>query len=398
MRLWLLLLLLSSAAQADELDALTLADRPPAPAELRSDWHNFVEAAAASNGQQRLSLDVSYDRRFAPGLRALLADRLDVSGPGAHKVNTLKEAYLGWQPTQNQLLDVGRINARFGVASGYNPTDFFRADAVRSVVSPTPSSLRENRLGVAMLRGQTLWDGGSLTAIAAPRLADSASDAPFSPDWGATNRSTRWLLAASQKLGQDFSPQWLLFGGERQQPQLGVNASVLLNDATLAYAEWSGGRSASLLDQARGVQRESFHARLATGVSYTTDNKLTVTAEYQYNGAALDKDGWQRLRAGAPAAYWQYRATVNRLQDLATRQALYLFANWQDAGLQHLDVSALHKLDLSDHSHMSWLEARYHWSRTELAVQWQRNQGAAGSVYGALPQGAVWQTLLRYYF
>jgi len=398
MRYVLLLLLLASAAQADELDALSLADRPAAAPEPLCDWRGFAEAAGASGGQPRPSLDVSFDRRFAPGWRAVLADRLDINWPGERKINTLKEAYLAWQPSQNQLLDAGRINARFGVASGYNPSDFLRGDAVRSVVSPTPGSLRENRLGVALFRGQTLWDGGSLTAIVAPRLAEQPSNAPFSPDWGASNRSSRWLLAASQQLVPGFSPQWLLFGGERQSPQLGLNASALLNDATLAYVEWSGGHSASLLDQAQGAARQAFHSRLASGLSYTTANKLSVTAEYHYNGAAPDAAGWNALRAGPPGDYWRYRAWVSRQQDPATRHALFWMAQWQDAGLPHLDLTALHKHDWIDHTHMSWLEARYHWSRAELALQWQRNQGSAGSVYGALAPRQQWQTLLRYYF
>ena len=46
----------------------------------------------------------------------------------------------------------GRINVRNGAALGYNPTDFFRSGALRSVVSIDPNSLRENRLGTVMLR------------------------------------------------------------------------------------------------------------------------------------------------------------------------------------------------------------------------------------------------------
>ena len=61
-----------------------------------------------------------------------------------------------------------------------------------------------------MLRGQTVWSGGSLTALASPHLADQPSDAAFSLDLGATNRQDRWLLALSHQLSESISPQWLL--------------------------------------------------------------------------------------------------------------------------------------------------------------------------------------------
>jgi opacity protein-like surface antigen len=406
--LGLLILALASLARADDLEALQLADLPAAPAEQRSDWRGFVEAAAFgsrarsdddwSHGE-RLSLDLYGEHRFAPGWRGVLADRLDVFWPDASKVNTLKELYLSWQPGPAHIVDGGRINSRFGVASGYNPTDVFRADAVRAVVSPTPSSLRENRLGTGMLRGQTLWEGGSFTAIYAPKLDSTPDQGEFSPDWGATNRQNRWLLALSQQLSDGFSPQWLLFGSERGEPQLGANATMLLGDATVLFAEWAGGRTSSLLDQAVGHPGgQAFRSRLASGLTYTTSGKLSLTVEYEYNGAGLDRNGWGALRAGPAGRYWQYRDWVRRQQELPTRQALYFYASWQDAAVEHLDLTAMERVDWLDRSRMSWLEARYHWPHSELALQWQWQSGTAGSEYGALPQRSMGQVELRRYF
>jgi hypothetical protein len=40
-------------------------------------------------------------------------------------VNSLREAYLSWQPEGgNMVMEFGRINLRYGPGYGYNPTDF----------------------------------------------------------------------------------------------------------------------------------------------------------------------------------------------------------------------------------------------------------------------------------
>jgi opacity protein-like surface antigen len=402
----------SSVPSASDADALLLADTTPSTIARASDWRVFAESALSQSTQragsapaagQRLSFDLAYDGILAPGWRAVLADRLDLDWQrrfdNETSVNTLKEAYLSWQFNPDQLLDLGRINTRYGVATGYNPTDFFRGGAVRSVVSADPDSLRRNRLGSVMLRSQSLWAGGGLTALVSPKLTDAPSDAPFSADLGATNNRNRWLLSGSQQLGAGFSPQWSFYSEQHASPQLGLNLTALLNNATVAYVEWSGGRSRSLRPLAlNGADDSAFRSRLATGITYTTASKLTWTLEYEYNGAGLDKAGWDALRRGAPPAYLQYRRFAGSLQELPTRQAIFVRAGWQDAIVARLDLSALARLNIADRSRMTWLEARYHWDRADLALQWQLNAGAAASEFGALPQRRMAQAVLTYFF
>jgi opacity protein-like surface antigen len=413
-QLALIVLLVAGPALADDSDAaaLSLADSAPAAVERAGAWHVFVEGAAGGSRlrdgrttthEQRLSLDVQYDQSFAPGWRAVFADRLDVNWQGRlsdkDTVNTLKDAYLSWQPQADRIVDLGRINARYGVAAGYNPTDYFRDGAIRSVVSIDPVSLKKNRQGSVMLRGQTLWDGGSLTALYSPRLADRPNDTAFNPNLGATNNRQRWLVAASHPLADGIAPQWLLYGEEHRSPQLGFNLSTLPNDATVAYLEWSGGRSPSLLSQALNRADDSaFRSRLAAGLTYTTVNRMSFTLEYEYNGAGLDQTDWNALSRGSAAAYGQYRKWVQSAQELPTRQTLFFYSTWQDAMINHLDLSAMVRFNIADRSRLSWLEARYRWARADLALQWQINSGRAGSEYGALSQERMAQVLVRYFF
>lgn len=397
-----------AAAQSSDLDALLLADTPSPPSVAASDWHWFAEMAAGqvhnpvgTHSNQRLSLDLQLDKSLAPGWRGVLANRLDLDSPAQrgteHRINTLKEAYVGWQPTDAQALDLGRINARFGVATGYNPTDYFRTNSLRSLVSVDPNSLKKNRQGAFMLRGQTLWADGALTAVLSPRLARQPDSAPFALNEGATNASNRWLLAWSQRLSERLNPQWLLYGEERKPPQIGFNLAALANDATVVFMEWSGGRGRSQVSQALGLTEGlRFQQRLSTGITYTTAHKLSFTLEYSSNSAAPAASQWRALQRGSPWAYALYRNWTQSAQELTTHSQYALYANWPDALIPHLDLSAMVRINGADHSRLHWLEARYHWSQTDLALQWQSSRGTPYSDFGAVPR--AWQLSLRRYF
>lgn len=399
-------------AHAQDADALNLADHADMKAEKPSDWKVFGEAGLResmrrSNGEAlhagRVSLDVRYDRMFAPGWRAVFADRLDMNrsdgATGDGNVNSVKEAWLSWQASPERIADFGRINVRNGVAMGYNPTDAFRAGAIRSATSIDPASLRENRLGSVMLRGQGLWQGGSLTAVLSPKLASAPNSGAYSLDLGATNRRNRWQVALSQSVSESLNPQVLLSGGAGESAQLGFNLSALANDATVVFFEWSGGRSRSLGSQALdGVDDSGFRNRLATGLTTTTADNLSLTFEVDYNGAGLDRDAWNALRRGSPAAYGRYRTFASGLQDPATRRHAFFYASWTDAFVKHLDLNAMLRYDAIDSSRLQWIEARYHWARVDLALQTQLNSGKPGSDYGAIVERRITQLLLRTYF
>ncbi|WP_244130407.1 hypothetical protein [Burkholderia sp. BCC0044] len=355
----------------------------------------------------RLSLDLTARHAFSNGWGISFADRLDLNGPwrfdgDSGAINTLKELYVdGRVGSGSTLLQAGRVNVRLGVATGYNPTDFFRDNAVRSVTSVDPASLRENRLGTVMLRGQQLWADGSVSALVAPRIADRPNDASFSPDFGATNQRTRWMLQFSQRVISDLSPQIVIYddGKPGSSPQFGVNLVHLVNNACVGYVEWSGGRGPSTLARALGQPYSdvAFRWKLATGATCTTSRNLSVTLEYDRDGAALDRAGWQALRNGPPAGYAAYRTLAAAQQDPTTRDGLFAMVRWQDAWIQRLDLSGFVRLNLADRSRLTWLEARYRFPRTDVALQWQINAGASSTEYGALPQSNLFQLLVKHY-
>jgi hypothetical protein len=390
---WLIALLCSAAFASDQ-DALLLADQTLAEPVVNRDWFLSIEGAwgrarldKSYENTQRRSVDFRLDTPLAADWRVVFADRLDGFGPGwqapESKVNTLKEAYLSWQPTADIALDFGRINTRYGVGLGYNPSDFFKEGAVRSVVSVAPASLRENRQGSVMLRGQKLWSGGALTALFSPKLANEADPEAFSLDWGASNPRDRYLLALSQN--GDISSQFLLFGDGGAQPQLGLNLTGLLNDATVLHAELSTAKEGERI------------YRLASGLTWTSESKLSLSFEYQYDGGAKSAAEWQALQVGPLQDYWRYRGEVQSRQSMLTQQATMAFARWPDL-IPQLELAAMWRHDLIDRSDMAWLEARYHFKAVDIAWEWQFNRGDALSQYGALPEKRSTSLLLKYYF
>jgi opacity protein-like surface antigen len=397
------------ADDEDDSAALSLPGPAGAPAPPRA-LTLLTEAAAGQSEQrtgpaidaQRLSFDLHADERWSGTWRMVVDDRLDLDRvdqpPDTQAVNTLKQAYVSaqWQP--DLLFDAGRINARQGVGFGYNPTDLFRADALRTVESLDPNSLRDNRLGSVMVRAERLWDGGAVTASYSPRLATAPSMAPFAADWGATNSQDRWQLALTQRLGASVSPQWLLSGTAGAPPQFGMNVTWAVGGATVGYLEASGGRSQSSWAQALDLpDSQAFRARLAAGATYNTTDKLSITVEYDYDGAARGRGAWAAARAGDPRRYGLYRTFVAAQQDLATLHGAFVYASWQDVIVRHLDLSGFLRVDLIDHSRLPWFEMRYHFTRVDAAFRWQDAVGGPTTDYGAAAARRTWQLVLDYY-
>ncbi len=418
--------------QEDDAAALALADHTQSATDSPRACVEYAEAAAidttdagSSNAGGRASASIRCDAALANRWHAVVSDRLDyfwAHGSSAQAVNTLKEAYVSFGGGGMELLDLGRINVREGAGFAYNPSDYFRADAIRAVISIDPDTLRDERLGTLMARSQTLWASGSFTAMYAPRVSAEPSSSPLSADLGATNSHSRWVLVLSQRLATDFQPQISVTGTEHEPPQAGLNLTYLLNSATVAYVEWSGGRSPANLAASGyfgtaashaampgaealagaapvgGTGATAFHSRLSTGFTYTTPYELSVTLEYEYDGAAPGNGDWRAVRNGPLAPYIQYREYAGAQEELAARENLFGYAHWDDVGITHLDLTAFVRFDPYDHSRLLWTEARYHWRHAGVAVQWQRRAGDATSDLAPWPVRQSWLALIDYYF
>jgi hypothetical protein len=393
----------------DDLDALKLADDAPAvPATQTRPWRVFVEGAAGRGklratdedfGIYRGSVDLRFDVPLSKELRGIFSDRLDLIDsdgvPPGENVNTLREAYLSWARTEHQIIDLGRVNVRNGAAVGFNPTDWFKENALRAVTDPDPAVLRENRQGTVVLQLQQLWDQASLTATFSPRLARSADSATFGLNAGATNPNNRWLLAGSYRFSDKFNPQLLVYGGVDTPAQLGFNLSSLIGDAVVVYGEFAAGNGPSLVAQALSLpENDSGQQRASLGLTYTTPFNFSLSAEAEYNSAAPTDDQWYALPLGAQQ---QVLSTAQALQDLPTRRQLFFYASWKDLMWPRFDASGFLRQDLETSSRVFWLEGRYRWQQAEVALQWQKFSGSTGSVYWAVPEQQTVQLVFRFY-
>lgn len=402
---------LGAEAEADA-DALNLESAPEAAPEAARNTRFFIEGAIGnasqrylpnSRGTGRASFDFSHSARFAPGLRAVISDRLDHIYPrdaGADEtVNSLREAYLSWQPEgASTVLEFGRINLRYGPGYGYNPTDFFRDGSLRVLTTADPFALRENRLGSVMLRAQRLWSGGSLSVAYSPKLADHPSTDGWSLDLGSTNNRDRALVALGIRFSQRVSSQVLLYKEDGLSPALGANLTALLSDAAVAHLEWSRSKEPDLLSRALVLPgAAATRNRFVGGVTYTTLGKLSVTAEYQYNGFGLNQSNWAALGA-APATQQAYLREALRLQELAPRQAYLIYVTQKSLVLKNLDLTAYLRLNPGDNSRLAWVELRHRWPSFDLTLQLQQNMGRPTSEFGILPDRRIVQVLGTYYF
>ena len=408
-----LLACMTPAGAADDTDALglTLATEPQ---KEEGAVRAYAELAVGKIGRRfglpdqeirRISLDFNATLRPAAGWRLGFSDRLDdihPVEPGVQNtVNSLREAYVGWQDESGgNLVDVGRVNLRLGSALVYSPTDYFRDGSIRAVTNVDPIATRLNRMGTLMARAQRLWGGGSVSLVLAPKAGDGPSERSFSPDFGATNHADRGLLAVNLQASEKISGQAIAYYERGKGAQLGANATALVSDAAVAYIDWSGGKDSDLLaDALGGPKRVLTRDRFATGITYTTSTRLAVTAELEYNGFAADRARQQDtpFRLGG-RAYGAYLLEVQRRQDIASRRAFVLYAKQTDAGLKNLDFTGLLRTNLEDHSRFVWVEARYRLPSFDVALQLQSSSGGTGSEWGALAATRVVQLMGAYYF
>lgn len=406
---------LSPVSAADDSDALALEAEPETDAKPRSEpaLRLYIEGAVGRIAQRyglpdvevrRLSLDLNWSTRLSDRWRFAISDRLDeihpTDGATPSTLNSLREAFFSWQDEGGQdIAEFGRINLRTGPAYGFNPTDYFRDDALRAITTADPFSLRENRLGTVVARYQRLWAGGGFSLALAPKLADAPSNGSFSLDLGATNNRDRGVATWSAQFSDKLSGQLLAYADQDRGMQLGGSVTALLSTSLVGHLEVSRGRDDDLFSaEVRGVLRQTTRNRLAAGATYTTATRLALTAEYEYNGFAPDQASWDaNLAAGLPA-YGNYLQAAQARQDIASRSAWMLYATQKSAFWKSLDLTAFLRLNAEDNSRTGWLEMRYHWPHADAALQWQTNTGKPSSEYGLVPYRQLVQLLGSWYF
>lgn len=365
-----------------------------------------VERRHQNNGAEsghRASIDLRWQPRLGDewrGVVSLRADDMQPVLPGQRSSRLhVREALVTWAASDDRrTLELGRLNLRHGPTFGYNPTDYFRRGATRSIVTADPVALRENRVGTFLIRGSQLLDSGSISLTWAPQLTSRPpSDTPVSLDLGATNGRDRWLLSLNRKLSDRWSAEALLLAERDASTRIGLSFTGLVSDAIVANGEWSTQKSESLLDQALSSPGQQLRRHQASlGLTGTLPGEISLTAEFSMNTAGLDRGDWMTLfTQSSPATLTTFFNGVQADQELAARRAWLLYATKKSVfGLKALELTAFLRHSAVDHSGMAWAELRYRLPKVDIALQSQHVLAKSGSEYFAIPFRRVTQLLL----
>jgi hypothetical protein len=398
----------------------------PVPSSDDSGWNN------------RLSLDVKTEIIFSPNLSFIMADRLhylleeNMEESGGRIQNDLKELYVTGNSYQFLYLDFGRVNFKNGVAVGFNPTDYFKKNAVSYRISEDPNLLRENRLGVVMARAQGIWEKGSVTLALAPEINQDPdtwwTDADsYGLRLDKTNISDRFLSKITLNAFPDFNPEFLYFY-DSDRSNFGANLTKGIGDAAIVYLEWSGSRRPDIFAQSLTEAQESgaiprnspwvidsgreshFQNQLAIGFSYTEKVNRTTFVEYHFNEAGFtqaDWDNWfnagkeagtllqnpatEALGTGMLGQLWTTRKWSQEAQEPLSRHSIFIRTFWEDALIHSLDLTGITRISLLDGSFFAQPMAEYH-IRKNLTLSLSVNLfiGSDETEYGSVnPKGDV---------
>jgi opacity protein-like surface antigen len=398
--------------------------RAPDMDTFQQKWHN------------RMSLDVSGEVNISPDFSLNIADRMNMfnKGKSTSLLNDFKEFYGAYKVSGGVYLDAGRIDIRNGTASGYNPTDYFKAFAANNRVSDDPKILRENRLGTVVVRGQALFDKGSLTLAYAPPITNPRGELwtereDSFANLGRTNSHSRFFASFGAKFFKDLNPEILLYN-EAGQTGAGVNLSAAVAGAAIIYAEWNGKFAPDLLSAAaRGTNApvnpissdsgNRLRNQLATGVSLTLSKDVSTWLEYHYNGAGADKGQWNdwvkstayadalmnnpvthTAGNGMSGQLWSLRQWALSAQEPFCRHYLFLRVSWQKAiFIRALDLTSLISVNLYDWSYFLQNIAEYHvGDSATLSLTLELNQGGKSSEFGSIRESGRLKAAFRYYF
>jgi len=338
-----------------------------------------------------------------------------------------REGFVTWEPAPQRYLEAGRINLRNGVALGFNPTDFFKTRTQIDQASLDPSVIRQDRLGTVMVRGQTIWDGGSASIAFAPKLTSPARlqggglASGFDPHVDRTNGADRLLATLNFDLA-DLAPQALVYR-EGGTTRLGLNLTHPVGQSAIAYAEWAGGGEADLVSRAIAFGKrtgtlpeaapsplasdaaKTFRNDLSIGGSWTSESKITVNLEYHYHQAGFSHQDWRQFFAAGGSSrtaaneLWFVRGFAADQQEPATRHQAFLRADWTDAFTPGLELTGFAFVDLYDASTLAQLSASYAVSNAwTIAGYVSADLGGARTERGSLPTAASAIVQLVRYF
>lgn len=320
-------------------------------------------------------------------------------------------------------LEFGRLNIRNGVAQGFNPTDWFKADSLITADSQDPSDRREERLGTLIIGGtgsvgSTLYQFGFRPRIRAGEGSLLADKDVIGMGFDRTNPSEAAFLKVSPELGGGVAMTGYLLW-EDGHAGAGFEVSSSLGDSLVFYGETFIQDSRSIAAQALrdGQGSAAFRRRMdaddgyewltqaAIGMSWSLpigQEDASLSLEYHFNDAGLSDSEIDALAAAegmdlAAAGAIRNLAAVEQMP-LAREQLFARFAwndIWGDADFTALGFYVPH-----DESGLIQVSAGIPLfnDNAEISLRAITTFGGSDSIYGANPVETTTQVALTYTF
>lgn len=411
------LALATTTVRATEDDWLPESEADVAPAANAQDGRVFAEVALdrAWDGHgntldtlANAALDAYLTATPADSWQAVLSARLDydhaesATAPSSHThALTLREAYVS-HAAASSTVDVGRITVRDGVATGFNPSDVFRAGSLLARRTNDPTRLRESRVGVVGARIQHTFAAGELAAMLVPSIDDDQQPGWYSPRWGSVNdgRAQAYLKYTPPRWGNLYTS--VIWHHARDAGNTwGFNASSTLGTSTIAYLEYARTALVPMSAVLAGSEDQNRRGttQFAAGISVSTATRLTATLEYDFNDAGLDRAHWNGAWGTAsPERVSHALGEAALRQDPLGRHSALLMIQREQAFSPNDQLACLVRANLVDRSQLRWCEWRYRLPRVEWSANVASVDGAARSEYGAGPAAWALGVKARFYF
>ncbi|MCU0910911.1 MAG: hypothetical protein MUE98_06060 [Rhodobacteraceae bacterium] len=337
----------------------------------------------------------------------------------------VQELALSWRLSPAVTVDLGRLNIRNGVAQGFNPTDWFKADSLVVTDSQDPGDRRRERLGTLVVGGTLTW--GSTLIQAGYRPEVDADPGSFLSDMDVvglgldrTNPSDAFYLKVTPDLGGNLS----LTGNvlvEDGRLGAGLELSAAVGQSLVVYGEAfvqdrrpiaalalsDGAGSAGFRDGVGAGDGFDWLPQVAIGASWSLPAALvgqqdvSLALEYHYNGAGLSGAQIDTLAAAAGAdlgAAGAIRGFAAREQEPLAREQVFARFAWNDF-MGDADLAAFGFYVPHDGSGLAQISVGVPLNdNAELSLRAFSTFGGRSTIYGANPTEATAQIALIYTF
>ncbi|OMH29129.1 hypothetical protein BGP75_20470 [Motiliproteus sp. MSK22-1] len=322
---------------ASEIEGLILHGNPREESPFTSG-----RLSARLHGHSKINdeFGVQLNARF----RLELNDQTEFDFDNDARLDT-QELALTYSPDISWTWILGRYNVRNGVASGFNPTDWFKDNSQIVVETFDVADRRNDRLGILSFQGVFLTPEALINFGYRPEVSDGKEKLTTDKDiFGLSLDRTN----SEDALWVKYTPsRWknLSLTGTglyiKDKPAFGLELSMAVSESVVIYGEWSEQKRLSIPAEAIGSDASiygntelQYYSQIATGFTWSVgdnfvgDEDISLSLEYHYNEAGLDKDDLSAWKASTTAG--KISGIANRRQEPLARHQLFARIGWND--------------------------------------------------------------------